>query len=145
MASNPSNGQLSSGTPPSAAGTNNQTVPQSNLATQKQLVTSNTNLERHRSNPSLAQATDDKKKVAAFTQAMLEKRRAQMDARHKYLLERFNALLVDVKPVDLETSFLHGTKLELTIEFFREGGMKKIFMFWQQSKVLAGGSKLTYQ
>lgn len=69
-----------------------------------------------------------------MTPAILEKRRAMLDGRHRYLLEKF-AAVADAKPQELENLFLLGTKMETCNEFFKENGPRKIFFFWQPNKV----------
>jgi dynein heavy chain, axonemal len=64
----------------------------------------------------------------------MEKKRATLDARHRHLLDRF-ATFADVKLQDLENLFLVGGKVDLVNEFFKEGGTRKVFFFWQPSKV----------
>lgn len=68
------------------------------------------------------------------TQALIEKRRATLDVRHKYLLEKFSSVL-DVRVQDLETSLCMGTKLDLVNEFFKENGLKHLFFFWQKEEL----------
>jgi dynein heavy chain len=70
----------------------------------------------------------------AVTQASLEKRRAIIDPRHRYLLEKF-ATIADAKPQELENLFLLGSKIEMVNDFFKENGTRKIFFFWQPNKV----------
>jgi dynein heavy chain len=72
----------------------------------------------------------DKKKAGA-NQSQIEKKRASLDTRHRYLLERFGAF-VDEKPSVLENSLLLGNKLELVNDFFADGGSKKVIFFWQK-------------
>jgi len=60
----------------------------------------------------------------------LEKRRALLDTRHKYILEKFNTLIPEVKPVELENAFLQSNKLEVVNDFLKEGGSKKVVMCW---------------
>jgi dynein heavy chain len=83
----------------------------------------------HRSNPNLHEA-EGKKKALAAANALAEKKRASLDARHKHLIEKF-AAYVDEKPAVLENSFIQGNKLEIVNEFFAENGSKKVLMFWQ--------------
>lgn len=93
---------------------------------------SQSNLHRS-SNPNLFEAEGKKKAVAAANVA--ERKRASLDARHKYLLEKF-AAFVDEKPAVLENSFIQGNKLDLVNEFFAENGSKKVLFYWQSpSKV----------
>jgi dynein heavy chain len=72
----------------------------------------------------------DKKKAVA-NQTAIEKKRASLDVRHRYLLEKF-AVFVDEKPATLENSLLLGNKLDLVNDFFAEGGSKKVLFFWQK-------------
>ncbi|KAJ3091620.1 Dynein heavy chain 5, axonemal [Quaeritorhiza haematococci] len=60
----------------------------------------------------------------------LEKKRASLDARHRYLLEKF-APFVDEKPATLENSLLLGNKLDLVNDFFADNGSRKLLFFWQ--------------
>ncbi|RKO93026.1 hypothetical protein BDK51DRAFT_27536, partial [Blyttiomyces helicus] len=90
----------------------------------------------HRSNPALsheggtgAQPTDSKKRGAGAVN-VVEKKRASLDARHRYLLEKF-AAYVDEKAAVLENSLLQGNKLEFVNDFFAEGGARKVMFFWQ--------------
>jgi dynein heavy chain, axonemal len=73
---------------------------------------------------------NDKKKQVA-NQTVLEKKRASLDVRHRYLLEKFS-VFIDEKSQVLENSFLLGNKLEMVNDFFAEGGSKKILFFWQK-------------
>lgn len=79
-------------------------------------------------------SSENDKKKSMFNQASLEKRRALVDPRHRYLLEKFSTLS-DAKPQELENLFLLGNKMEMVNEFFKENGTRKIFFFWQQNKV----------
>lgn len=65
-----------------------------------------------------------------FNLATLEKRRGLLDARHRYILEKFCTIVPDVKPIEIENSLLLGNKIELLNEFFREGGLKRCFLTW---------------
>ncbi|KAG5458988.1 MAG: hypothetical protein BJ554DRAFT_691, partial [Olpidium bornovanus] len=76
-----------------------------------------------------AAQTADKKKAGASTN-FVEKKRGTLDVRHRYLLERF-AALVDEKPAALENSLLHGNKLDLVNAFFAEDGPRRILFCWQ--------------
>lgn len=96
--------------------------------------TSNTDI--HKSNTNIAglnaaQHESDNKKKAAAAQSSLEKKRASLDARHRYLLEKFS-VLVDEKPATLENSLLVGNKIELINDFFADGGSRKVLFFWQK-------------
>jgi dynein heavy chain len=71
------------------------------------------------------------KKKAGINQSNIEKKRASLDARHKYLLEKFGAY-VDEKPSVLETSLFIGNRLDLVNDFFAEGGSKKLLFYWQK-------------
>lgn len=82
----------------------------------------------HRSNQNLHE-TDAKKKAAA-AQNLAEKRRASLDPRHRYLLEKF-AALVDEKPATLENSLIQGNKLDIVNDFLNENGSKKVLFYWQ--------------
>jgi hypothetical protein len=82
---------------------------------------------------------DKKKNVAQ--QTVIEKKRALLDTRHKYLLEKFS-VFVDEKASVLENSFLLGNKLELVNDFFAENGSKKILFFWQKVKHNNVGRKI---
>lgn len=73
---------------------------------------------------------NDKKKAAA-TQGAVEKKRASLDVRHRYLIEKF-AAFVDEKPATIENSLLLGAKLDLVNDFFVDGGSRKVIMFWQK-------------
>lgn len=79
-------------------------------------------------------AVEAEKKKSVMTQAAIDKRKGLVDQRHKYLLEKFLPL-TDTKMAELENSFILGNKLELVNEFFKEGGTKRVFFFWQASKV----------
>ena len=72
----------------------------------------------------------DKKKAVA-NQTAIEKKRATLDVRHRYLLERFG-VFVDEKPAVLENALLVGSKLDLVNDFFAEGGSRKVLFFWQK-------------
>ncbi|KAI8831563.1 hypothetical protein BC829DRAFT_494479 [Chytridium lagenaria] len=90
---------------------------------------SKTNL--HRSNNNLNYAHDnDLKKKGVAGQNQMEKKRASLDARHRFLLEKFSQY-VDEKPAGLENSLLLGNKLDVVNDFFAEGGSKKVLFFWQ--------------
>jgi hypothetical protein len=70
--------------------------------------------------------------------ATVAQKKAMLDARHRYLLEKFQTHLQgtsDAKIHDLENSLLYGVKIETMNEFFREGGSKKIFLYYQPTKV----------
>jgi hypothetical protein len=60
----------------------------------------------------------------------LEKRRALLDPRHKYILDKFNTIIPDVKPIELENAFLQSNKLELVNDFLKEGGSRRVVMSW---------------
>lgn len=84
----------------------------------------------HRSQQNLA---DDKRKFQN-TQAQLEKKRASLDARHRYLLERA-ADYFEAKLPELEQSLLLGNKIDLFNDFFKENGSRKVIFFYHPSKV----------
>jgi dynein heavy chain len=73
---------------------------------------------------------NDKKKAAA-TQGAIEKKRASLDIRHRYLIDKF-AAFVEEKPINIENSLLLGSKLDLVSDFFVDGGAKKVLFFWQK-------------
>jgi dynein heavy chain len=73
---------------------------------------------------------NDKKKAAANVGAV-EKKRALLDVRHRYLIEKF-AAFVDEKPIAIENSLLLGQKLDLVNDFLAEGGSRKVLFFWQK-------------
>lgn len=75
----------------------------------------------------------DKKKAAA-TQNAMEKKRASLDPRHRYILEKFGTF-IDEKPATLENSLLLGSKLDILNDFFAEGGCRKVLLFWQKVRV----------
>jgi dynein heavy chain, axonemal len=77
----------------------------------------------------LAHESEAKKKLAALNS--IEKKRASLDIRHKYVIEKFGQY-IDEKPAVLENSLLLGTKLELLNEFFADGGNRKVLLFWQK-------------
>ncbi|KAI9322987.1 dynein heavy chain, N-terminal region 1-domain-containing protein [Obelidium mucronatum] len=83
--------------------------------------------------------SDPKKKLAAAGAAaanntnLIEKRRASLDVRHRFLLEKFSAY-VDEKPAGLENSLLLGNKLEVLNDFFAENGAKKVLFYWQKDE-----------
>jgi dynein heavy chain len=77
---------------------------------------------------------DAKKKAGATNALNLEKKRAMIDQKHRYLLDRF-AEVIGEKSSELENSLLYGTKIELINEFFTANGLKKILFFWQFNKV----------
>ncbi len=99
---------------------------------------SNANLNRSQTNLAAAGGFafegESKKKGANAAASSVEKKRATLDARHRYLLEKFSPVC-DVKPADLENSLLLGNKLDLVNDFFKEGGSKKVLFYWQPSKV----------
>jgi dynein heavy chain len=67
---------------------------------------------------------------------LLEKKRASLDARHRYLIEKA-AEVFEEKPLTIENALLAGNKLEQVSEFFSEGGVRKVILVWQaSSKVL---------
>ncbi|TPX71761.1 hypothetical protein SpCBS45565_g00838 [Spizellomyces sp. 'palustris'] len=84
----------------------------------------------YRSNPTLFHdpGLDPKKRAAAAN--AIEKKRAGLDARHRYLLEKF-ATFIDEKPATLENSLLQGSKLDYVNDFFAEGGSRRVLFFWQ--------------
>lgn len=73
---------------------------------------------------------NDKKKAAA-TQGAIEKKRASLDVRHRYLIDKF-AAYIDEKPAVIENSLLLGSKLDLVNEFFADNGSRKVIFFWQK-------------
>lgn len=79
-------------------------------------------------------AGDTDKKKQQNTQANLEKKRASLDGRHRYLLEKA-AEYFDAKVADLEQSLLFGNKIDLLNDFFKDGGSRKVIFFYQPSKV----------
>lgn len=83
------------------------------------------------SNPDLKKAANSNLNKA---DALLEKRRVTLDARHKYLIEKAAEVLGE-KALAIENSLLVGSKLELVNEFFQENGSKKVVFFWQTGKV----------
>lgn len=89
----------------------------------------------HGSGANLAHENESKKK-AALANSLLEKKRASLDIRHRYLLEKFGQY-VDEKPSVLENSLLIGNKLDLVNDFFAEGGSKKVIFFWQKDDSVA--------
>ncbi|KAI9150964.1 hypothetical protein H9P43_009579 [Blastocladiella emersonii ATCC 22665] len=73
-----------------------------------------------------------KKAAAAAAQAnALEKRRASLDQRHRALLDKF-AEFIGEKAAALENSLLVGTKLDTMNDFFREGGIRRLMLFWRR-------------
>ncbi|KAI8811565.1 dynein heavy chain and region D6 of dynein motor-domain-containing protein [Cladochytrium replicatum] len=95
----------------------------------------------HRSNANLlhdspanvvsgAVASDTGKKKAAAGLNAVEKKRASLDARHRYLLDKF-AGYTEEKSATLENSLLQGTKLDYVNDFFAEGGSRRLMFFWQ--------------
>lgn len=92
----------------------------------------------HRSNANLfhggtdasTAAMDTSKKTRAGAVNLVEKKRASLDARHRYLLEKFGAA-IDEKPVTLENSLLVGNKLDVVNDFLAEGGSRRCLFFWQ--------------
>ncbi|KAI9141404.1 dynein heavy chain and region D6 of dynein motor-domain-containing protein [Paraphysoderma sedebokerense] len=75
-----------------------------------------------------------KKKAGNLTtQPSIEKRKALLDQRHKYMLEKVSEI-VNEKMSVLESSFVTGNKLELVNDFFKDGGPKKILFFWQKDE-----------
>ena len=93
----------------------------------------------HRSNANLyhgagidasTAAIDTGKKTRAGAVNLVEKKRASLDTRHRYLLEKFGAA-IDEKPVTLENSLLLGNKLDVVNDFFAEGGSRRCLFFWQ--------------
>ncbi|KNE55648.1 hypothetical protein AMAG_01535 [Allomyces macrogynus ATCC 38327] len=86
-----------------------------------------------------------KKAAAAAAQAnAIEKRRANLDARHRALLDKF-AELVGEKSATLEASFLLGTKIEVVNEFFREGGIRRVLFFWKKEELSKSTAASKYQ
>ncbi|KAJ3097005.1 Dynein heavy chain 5, axonemal [Phlyctochytrium planicorne] len=84
----------------------------------------------HRSNNNINFHEGDLKKKGVAGQNQMEKKRASLDARHRFLLEKFSQY-VDEKPAGLENSLLLGNKLDVVNDFFAEGGSKKVLFFWQ--------------
>ncbi|KAI9015067.1 dynein heavy chain and region D6 of dynein motor-domain-containing protein [Gaertneriomyces semiglobifer] len=76
-------------------------------------------------------ALDPKKRAAAIN--AIEKKRASLDARHRYLLEKV-ASVIDEKPATLENSLIMGNKLDIVNDFLNEGGSKRVMFFWQPGK-----------
>jgi hypothetical protein len=74
--------------------------------------------------------SDPKKKGTNANTSSIEKKRATLDVRHRFLLEKF-ATVVDAKPADLETSLLLGNKLDYVNSFFQENGLRRVLFFWQ--------------
>ncbi|KAJ1555489.1 Dynein heavy chain 8, axonemal, partial [Nowakowskiella sp. JEL0078] len=85
------------------------------------------------SNLNLHDITAESKKKGAPNVNMIEKKRASLDIRHRYLLEKFSAY-IDEKPAALENSLLQGNKLDFINDFFAEGGSKKVLFYWQTPK-----------
>ena len=74
---------------------------------------------------------------------LIEKKRASLDARHKYLLDKA-AEFLDEKPASLENSLLQGNKLDQMNDFLAEGGSKRLLLVWQASaKVRLSFKKLS--
>jgi dynein heavy chain len=94
------------------------------------MATTSSQSNLHGSNKNLFDI-DGKKKLAA-QQNLAEKRRASLDTRHKYFLEKF-AQLIDEKPAVLENSFILGNKVDIVNEFFAENGSKKVLFYWQSA------------
>ena len=63
---------------------------------------------------------------------LLEKKRASLDARHRYLIEKA-AEVFEEKPITIENALLAGNKLDQVSEFFVEGGVRKVILVWQTS------------
>jgi dynein heavy chain, axonemal len=80
---------------------------------------------------SLNNAFENDKKKAAANVGAIEKKRALLDVRHRYLIEKF-AAFVDEKPIVIENSLLLGQKLDLVNDFLAEGGSRKVLFFWQK-------------
>ncbi|KAJ3342801.1 Dynein heavy chain 5, axonemal [Gonapodya sp. JEL0774] len=84
-----------------------------------------------RSSASLNPLPDNEsRKKQPVNNATLDKKRASLDARHRYMLEKF-AVMVDEKPSTLENHLLYSNKLETLNEFLAENGPRKILFFWQ--------------
>ncbi|KAI9206840.1 dynein heavy chain and region D6 of dynein motor-domain-containing protein [Polychytrium aggregatum] len=96
----------------------------------------------HRSNPNLFHEGGDSKRKPAAAVNVAEKKRASLDARHRYLLEKFSTY-IDEKAATLENSLLIGNKIDVINDFFAEGGSKKVLFFWQapSKKGAAGAQK----
>ena len=75
------------------------------------------------------QTTDTRKKNQTQVN-LIEKKRASLDLRHRYLIDKF-AVYVDEKPAVIENSLLQGNKLEMINDFFAEGGSRKVLFYWQ--------------
>ncbi|KAJ1563094.1 Dynein heavy chain 5, axonemal [Cladochytrium tenue] len=77
------------------------------------------------------------KKKGAVGVSLIEKKRASLDARHRYLLEKLSTF-VDEKPAVLENSLLLGNKLDLVNDFFAEGGARRVILTWQKEEPPVG-------
>ena len=86
--------------------------------------------------PNLNNNFENDKKKAAATQGAIEKKRASLDVRHRYIIDKF-ASYVDEKTTNIENSLLLGNKLDLVNEFFAEGGSRKVILFWQKVTFLS--------
>lgn len=74
---------------------------------------------------------DDRRKQAAANTASIEKKRASLDARHKYLLQLF-ANDIGENVANLETSLLYGNKLQAVNDFLSaENDSKRLLFYWQ--------------
>jgi hypothetical protein len=75
--------------------------------------------------------------AANKTDPLLEKKRASLDVRHRFLIDK-SAEYFDEKPANIENSLLVGNKLDLVNDFFAEGGTKKVIFIWAtSSKVIS--------
>ncbi|KAJ3249557.1 Dynein heavy chain 5, axonemal [Chytriomyces hyalinus] len=84
--------------------------------------------------------SDPKKKGVAGNVNLIEKKRASLDVRHRFLLEKFSTY-VDEKPAGLENSLLLGNKLDIVNDFFAENGSRKVLFYWQKDDLST--SKIT--
>jgi hypothetical protein len=71
---------------------------------------------------------------AIKTDPLIEKKRASLDARHRYLIEKAAEVFEEKQPV-IENALLIGSKLDQLNDFFTEGGSKKVIFLWQSGKV----------
>jgi hypothetical protein len=96
---------------------------------------SKTNLGSYRSLTGLTfvDTPDTRKKPQGQTNNQAEKKRATLDGRHRYFIDKI-AEMLNEKTVNVEDAMLVGNRLDLVNTFLKDNGSKKLLVFVKTAK-----------
>ncbi|XP_041823849.1 dynein heavy chain 5, axonemal [Melanotaenia boesemani] len=77
-------------------------------------------------------SNEARREILKQVKAMKEERRAALDSRHKYLINRL-ADSVTLKEMEVEDALISDEKFSLTDDFFAANGSKKLIFFYQEN------------